>query len=133
MTAPAVTTVQEAVEQVRAHFADAAVTAEPDGSGGMYVVVDPVQAGDRYTPQQTWLGFQITAAYPDADVYPHYTGLLARADGQPHGQAVQQIAAWQGRPGGPVLQISRRSNQWSPAVDSAVNKSVRILAWLADQ
>lgn len=133
MTAPAVTAVQEAVEQVRAHFADAAVTAVPDGSGGMYVIVDPVQVGDRYTPEQTWLGFQITAAYPDADVYPHYTGLLTRADGQPHGQPIQQIAEWQGRPGGPVLQISRRSNQWNPVFDSAANKSVRILAWLADQ
>lgn len=133
MSAPAVTAVQEAVEQVRAHFAGAAVTVVPDGSGGVYVVVDPVQAGDRYTPQQTWLGFQITAAYPDADVYPYYTGVLVRADGQLHAQPIQQIAEWQGRPGGPVLQISRRSNQWNPAVDSAVNKSVRILAWLAEQ
>ena len=133
MSAPAVTAVQEAVEQVRAHFAEAAVTAVPDGGGGVYVVVDPVRAGDRYTAKETWLGFQITAAYPDADVYPHYTGLLARADGQPHGQPIQQIPQWQGRPGGPVLQISRCSRQWNPAVDSAVNKSVRILAWLAEQ
>ncbi|MFI5887664.1 hypothetical protein [Streptomyces sp. NPDC051554] len=133
MSAPAVTAVQEAVEQVRDHFAEAVVTAVPDGGGGVYVVVDPVPVGDHYTVQETWLGFQITAAYPDADIYPHYTGLLARADGQPHGQPVQQIAEWQGRLGGPVLQISRRSNQWNPAVDSAVNKSVRILAWLADQ
>ncbi|MFG2305271.1 E2/UBC family protein [Actinacidiphila glaucinigra] len=132
MTAPVVTSIDEAVAAVRAHFGQATVTTAPDGSGGVYVVIDEVDVGPTYTSSTTWLGFQVSAAYPDADVYPHYTGILTRTDGQPHGQAIQQTT-WQGHPGQPAQQISRRSNHWNPAVDTATNKAVRILAWLAAQ
>ncbi|MGW3507055.1 hypothetical protein [Streptomyces sp. NPDC000994] len=103
-----------------------------DGTGGVYVLIDQVDVGPIYAPSTTWLGFQLSAAYPDADVYPHYTGLLTRSDGQRHCDAIQQVT-WQGRPDQTVLQISRRSNRWNPSVDTAVNKAARILAWLAAQ
>jgi hypothetical protein len=77
----------------------------------------------------TWLGFQINAAYPGSDVYPHYVGVLARADGGALGEAVSPVT-WQGRP---ALQLSRRSNQWNPAIDNAANKAQRILKWLVDR
>ncbi|MFJ5273793.1 hypothetical protein [Streptomyces sp. NPDC088358] len=92
--------------QVRAHFGVDAVTTTPDGSGGVYVVVDDLSGGPAHTPARTWLGFQISA-YPDADISPHFTEVLSRTDGQPHGQAIQSVT-WHGRPGETALQISRR-------------------------
>jgi hypothetical protein len=132
MTAPATTAIDAAVAAVQAHFDQTTVTTVPDGNGGVYVLIGQVDVGPTYTPSTTWLGFQLSAAYPDADVYPHYTGLLTRTDGQAHGAAIQQTT-WQGRPDQPAQQISRRSNRWNPAVDTAVNKAARILAWLAAQ
>lgn len=132
-TNPAITApIDTALAEIRAHFGADAVTVTPDGSGGVYVLVTDVPVGPTYTPDRTWLGFQISAAFPDADIYPHYTGTLSRTDGQPHGPAIQHVT-WQARPGEPALQISRRSNHRDPAIDTPVNKAVRILAWLTTQ
>ena len=119
-----------AVGAVRAHFTDSPVEVIPDGAGGAFVVISRVDVGPRHTPSITWLGFHISAAYPDADTYPHYVGGdLVRVDGQPHGPAIQRVS-WQDRP---ALQISRRSNHRNAAVDSAALKAERIRRWLADQ
>ncbi|AKJ11581.1 hypothetical protein ABB07_16535 [Streptomyces incarnatus] len=121
--------IAEAVEAVRAHFAGHSVVVETDGAGGVIVTIDEVIIGPAYTSQSTWLGFQISAAYPDADIYPHYCGVLSRTDGQAHGPAIQHVQ-WRDRP---ALQISRRSNHRDPRVDSAALKAERIRRWLADQ
>lgn len=121
--------IAEAVEAVRTHFTGHPVTVETDGAGGVVLIIDDVRVGPGYSPQSTWLGFRISAAYPDADVYPHYCGVLTRTDGQPHGPAIQQVA-WRNRP---AMQISRRSNRRDPGVDSAALKAERIRRWLADQ
>ncbi|MGX1562179.1 hypothetical protein [Streptomyces sp. NPDC055506] len=121
--------IAEAVEAVRSHFAGHPVVVHADGAGGVVVIIENVPVGSAYAPSMTWLGFHISAAYPDADIYPHYTGVLVRADGQPHGPAVQQVR-WQDRP---ALQISRRSNRRDAAVDNAALKAERIRRWLADQ
>ncbi|MGV4982924.1 hypothetical protein ACVB8X_16325 [Streptomyces sp. NRAIS4] len=121
--------IAEAVEAVRSHFVGHPVAVRTDGAGGVVVIIEDVPVGSAYVPSVTWLGFQISAAYPDADVYPHYTGVLTRADGQPHGPAMQQVQ-WQDRP---AMQISRRSNRRDAAVDNAALKAERIRRWLADQ
>jgi hypothetical protein len=132
-THPATTApIDTALAELRAHFGADAVTVTPDGSGGVYVVIGEQPVGPAYTPAQTWIGFQISAAHPDADIYPHYTGTLTRTDGQPHGPAIQPVT-WQGGSTEPALQISRRSNHRDPVVDTPVNKAVRILAWLTAQ
>ena len=124
------TAVTDAVGAVRAHFTGLPVEVTPDGAGGALVIINGVDVGPRYRPSTTWLGFHVSAAYPDADVYPHYVGGdLVRVDGQPHGPAIQSVA-WQGRQ---ALQISRRSNHRDPAVDNAALKAERIHRWLADQ
>ena len=122
--------VAEAVDTVRAHFAGLLVEVTPDGAGGALVVIDGVDVGPRYLPSSTWLGFHISSAHPDSDVYPHYVGGdLVRVDGQRHGSAIQQVV-WQNRG---ALQISRRSNHRDLAIDTAVLKAERILRWLAGQ
>ncbi len=121
--------VASAVAAVRAHFAGKPVEVVPDGGGGAAVLIDGIDVGPRYTPSTTWLGFQISAAYPCADVYPLYTGPLTRVDGQPHGVAIQQVT-WRDRP---AMQLSRRSNGWKTGVDNAALKAEKVITWLAAQ
>lgn len=121
--------VQSAVKAVRDHFAEQPVEVADDGVGGGYVIVDRVAVGPSYIPATTWLGFHISAAYPASDVYPHYIGPLARADGRPHGPAFQPHT-WKDRP---CLQVSRRSNRWNPTIDNAALKAEKVLAWIAAQ
>ena len=117
--------VNTAVAAVRAHFAGKPVEVVADGAGGATVIVDHIDLGDRYTPSTTWLGFHISAAYPHADVYPHYLGRVVWTDGQAHGDAVQQVD-WNGRA---ALQLSRRSNGWNPAIDNAALKAEKVIRW----
>jgi hypothetical protein len=121
---PAVT---RGVDAVRAHFAGEPVEVVPDGAGGAYVIVHDVEIGSRYVPSRTWLGFQISAAYDSADVYPHYLGVVARADRKQHGDGVQSVT-WRDQP---VLQLSRRSNGWRPGVDNAALKAEKVIVWFA--
>lgn len=121
--------VAAAVTAVETQFTDHSVEVVPDGTGGAIVVIEDVNVGDRYTPSTTWLGFQVSAAYPAADVYPHYVGPVVRRDGQPHGPAIQQVT-WRDRP---ALQLSRRSNGWNPALDNAALKAEKVITWLATQ
>ena len=117
--------VEAAVDAVRAHFAGKPVEVIPDGAGGATVIVDDVDLGDRYTPSTTWLGFHISAAYPHADVYPHYIGRVVRTDGRALGDAVQPVD-WHGRQ---ALQLSRRSNGWNPGTDNAALKAEKVITW----
>ncbi|MEU4594833.1 hypothetical protein [Micromonospora aurantiaca (nom. illeg.)] len=128
MTEPT-TAVTTAVDAVREHFAGKPVEVTPDGAGGAFVIVNDIEIGPGYIPSTTWLGFQISAAYPCADVYPHYTGRLTRTDGQPHGPAIQQVD-WQNRP---ALQLSRRSNGWEAGIDNAALKAQKVITWLVTQ
>lgn len=117
------------VAGVRDQFPGHTVTVTADESGGVFVVVDDVPAGPPYTEDTTWLGFQINAAYPDSDVYPHFVGPLTRKDEQAHGEGFS-ATEWRNRP---ALQLSRRSNHWSAATDTAALKAVKILTWLASR
>jgi hypothetical protein len=121
--------VAAAVDAIREQFAGTPVQVDPDGVGGATVTVQNVILGTQYAPPHTWLGFHVSAAYPDADVYPHYVGVVTRADGQPHGQAVQQVT-WRERP---ALQLSRVSRHWNPASDNAANKAEKVIAWMREQ
>ncbi|WP_371783901.1 hypothetical protein [Streptosporangium subroseum] len=121
--------VVEAVNAVRAHFAGKPVEVVPDGAGGAHVFIEEIEVGLLYTPDVTWLGFHIDSAHPHSDVYPHYVGRLTRTDGVSLGEAITEHD-YQGRP---ALQLSRRSNRWNPAIDTAANKAERILKWLCDR
>lgn len=119
--------VAAAIDAVRAQFVDHQVEVTPDGAGGANVIIHSIEVGDRYNPSSTWLGFQVNAAYPASDVYPHYLGVVTRVDGQPHGQGVGPTT-WQERA---ALQLSRRSNGWNPAIDNAVLKAEKVIQWFS--
>jgi len=123
--------VQEAICEVQAAYPDHNVAVEPDGQGGAYLVVQDLFLGDQYLPATSWVGFHIGFQYPRSDVYPHFIGGdVTRADGRAHGKGFSGPNEWQGHR---ALQISRRSNRWDPATDTAVVKLVKILEWVRAQ
>ena len=115
------------VDAVRKHFAGHPVEVVSDGAGGAYMIIDDVEVGPLYSASRTWLGFQISAAYDSADVYPHYISVLTRTDGSPHGDGIQSVT-WRDRP---ALQLSRRSNGWRPGLDNAALKAEKVIRWFA--
>lgn len=121
--------VELAVAAVRDQFAGHAVNTVSDGVGGVFVTIDDIDLGPNYTPNLTWLGFHINSAYPHSDVYPHYIGRVTRLDQQAHGVAVQPVD-WRGRP---ALQLSRRSNRWNSARDTAALKAEKVITWFRAQ
>lgn len=122
--------VAQAIDEVRAAFPGRAIQVEEDGQGGVYVTVPDLELGQQYAPACSWIGFQISFQYPLAQVYPHYTdAALARADGQGHGQGFA-TTSWRDRQ---VLQLSRTSREWDPALDTAATKLAQVLRWLRQQ
>ena len=55
---------------------------------------------------------------------------VRRADGKQHGKGFSGPLVWQGRL---ALQVSRRSNRWSPALDTAAAKLLKVLEWVRSQ
>ena len=100
--------------------------AEEESQGGAYVIVHDLDVGDRYKPDRVWLGFLIPFPYPAADIYPHFTdpGLARRRRFARRGL---QPTTWRD---GPALQVSRRSNRWNPATDTAAGKLLKVLEWM---
>ncbi|GEP32272.1 hypothetical protein NSZ01_00400 [Nocardioides szechwanensis] len=123
------TDVVAAVEELREQFLGHPMAVTPDGAGGVSVIVDGVTPGSPYVESTTWLGFQVVSAYPDADVYPHFTGRLQRVDGRPHGEGFAELD-WQGRS---ALQLSRRSNNWNRQTDTAALKAMKVITWLGSR
>lgn len=121
--------VLDGVAGVREQFLSHAVEVIADGSGGVIVIVKDVPAGGPYVEDTTWLGFQISSAYPMADVYPHFVGRLQRVDKAAHGEGFSETT-WRDRP---ALQLSRRSNRWDSNMDTAALKAMKVMAWLASR
>ncbi len=120
--------IEGALSELRASFPENQIEATPDEQGGAYVVISALPLGAQYQPAQAWLGFAIGFQYPASDIYPLFTdSSLARIDGAPLGEGFQQSVQWNGRE---TTQISRRSNRWNPAEDTAALKVAKVLAWL---
>ena len=122
--------VEEAVEQIRTHFAESQVTTKEDGQGGAFVMVDPVDLGSTYTEatRHTWVGFHVTFQYPMADVYPHHVRAdLARANrcGLGAGMGSAQLPGFDR----PSVQISRRTKEVAWGTQSALLKLLKVIDW----
>jgi hypothetical protein len=118
------------VEELKAQFPDKTVNAEPDGAGGAYVVIDPIDPGPAYQQRECWLGFQVTYLCPDADIYPVFLDpTLVRVDGNPHTAPITPVT-WRGRD---ALQYSLKSAHRDPEIDTAAIKAVGVIACLAER
>jgi len=117
-----------AIEEIRQTFPGHQVDVQPETQGGAHVIVHDLALGEGYKPALAWIGFVISFQYPRADVYPHFLdGNVRRADGKPHGLGLYGPITWRERS---AIQLSRRSRQWNPAVDTAAAKLLKVLEWV---
>jgi hypothetical protein len=120
--------VSQAVQELKAGFPDATITAIEVGDGGAHVIIESIDPGEAYNYRETWLGFTIGFQYPYADIYPLFVRPdLARADGAGLGEGISTGHSFVGRQ---AIQLSRRSNKLNPATDTALLKVTKVLAWL---
>jgi hypothetical protein len=121
------TEVSTAIEELQRQFPEAAFTIREDGQGGAYVIMDPIAVGSRLTPPSSWMGFQITAQYPYADIYPVFIGAnVVRANRTPWGPPITP-GQFEGHP---ALQISRRNGAVQAGTQKATAKVLKILHYL---
>ena len=120
--------VSQAIEELKRQFATSSLIVREDGQGGAYVVMEPVTLGPKYRPETTWIGFQIPAQYPYADIYPVFIGgNVVRADGVAFVAPVTAGHHFEGRM---ALQVSRRSAAAQSGSQRATAKILKILTFL---
>lgn len=129
----------EAIEELRQTFPASAVTFASDEASGAWVTIDPVPLGPAYNQASSFIAFQITFPYPEADIYPLFVRPdLQRKDGAEHGEGFQRLIKWGLKDTGTDeealgTQLSRRSNRLNPAIDTAATKVLKVLRWLGEQ
>ena len=118
------------IEQIRQSLPDCKIDVDPDRSGGASVVVSGLTLGRPYAQPDTWIGFLLTFQYPYTDVYPHFTRPdLSRLDKRTLGEGFG-TAEFRGAQ---AIQLSRRSNKWNAASDTAILKLLKVYRWLLVQ
>src|SRR5579884_2436297 len=109
-----------AIEDLKRQFPSATLTVREDGQGGAYVVMDGISLGQRYRPDTSWMGFQIPAQYPYADIYPVFLGAaVTRVDGVGFVPPITPGHTFEGRP---ALQVSRRNGAAPTLSQKATSK-----------
>lgn len=122
------TEVSTAIEELKRQFTSSVVTASEDGQGGAYVFVEPVSLGSRFKPDSTWVGFQIPAQYPYADIYPIFIGSdVTRVDGTAFAAPVTPGHNFQGKA---AIQVSRRNGTAQSGLQKATTKVLKVLHFL---
>ena len=117
-----------AIEDLKRQFPSATLTVREDGQGGAYVVMDGISLGQRYRPDTSWMGFQIPAQYPYADIYPVFLGAaVTRVDGVGFVPPITPGHTFEGRP---ALQVSRRNGAAPTLSQKATSKVLKVLAFL---
>ncbi|SRR5258706_11430519 len=120
--------VSSGIEELKRQFGGSTVTVREDGQGGTYVVVEPVSLGSKYQPSATWIGFQIPAQYPYADIYPVFIGAnVSRADGVAFVAPVTPGHQFEGKA---AIQVSRRNGATQSGLQTVTAKILKILDYL---
>jgi hypothetical protein len=120
--------VSTAIEELKRQFSASALAVREDGQGGAYVLVESVPLGTRYRPTVTWLGFQIPAQYPYADIYPVFIGSdVVRVDGVAFAAPITPGHNFEGRT---AIQISRRNGAAQSGTQKATAKILKVLDFL---
>ena len=120
--------VSTGIEELKRQFDSSPFTVIEDGKGGAYVVIESVSFGPRYKPEHTWLGFQIPAQYPYADIYPVFVGAeLSRVDGTAFTVPVTRGHQFQNRP---AIQVSRRNGAAQNGLQKVTAKILKVLDFL---
>lgn len=119
--------VRQAITELQASFSDSTIEVREDGEGGAFVTLARVPLGAQYSQETTWIGFRIGFQYPYSDVYPHFVRPdLTRKDKAALGSGFASVVF----DGHAATQLSRRSTQLDPAVQTATTKLLKVLEWL---
>ena len=97
--------------------------------GGVWVEIAGIDLGPRWNPRATWLAFHVASTYPYADIYPLFIDSACELAGGGLPPAVSANATIPTRER-VCLQISRKSNRWDPARDTAAAKVIKVIDWL---
>jgi hypothetical protein len=117
-----------AIEELGRQFAGSSLGVREDGQGGAFVVMDRVSLGPRFRPDSSWVGFQIPAQYPYADIYPIFIAEdVSRVDGVAFVAPVTRGHTFEGRP---AIQISRRNGAAQSEMQKATAKLLKVLNYL---
>ena len=120
--------VTRCIEELKRQFTTAIFTIKEDGQGGAYVLMEPVALGPKFQPPESWMGFQITAQYPYADIYPVFIGdAVRRSNGVPFAAPVTLGHQFEGRA---AIQVSRRNSAAQNGQQNGVAKILKILSFL---
>jgi hypothetical protein len=120
--------VSTAIEELKRQFSTSSLTVREDGQGGAYILMEPVELGAKFRPAVTWVGFQIPAQYPYADIYPVFIGTdVQRANGVAFQAPVTPGHNFEGRA---AIQVSRRSAAAQSGSQKAVAKILKVLDFL---
>ncbi len=120
--------VSSAIEELKRQFSAASFTVREDSYGGAYVIMEPLELGQKFRPVSTWIGFQIPAQYPYADVYPVFIGGdVVRTDGVPFQAPITPGHNFEGRA---ALQVSRRNSAAQSGFQKAAAKILKVLDFL---
>jgi hypothetical protein len=120
--------VSSGIEELKRQFSAASLAVREDGQGGAYVIMEPVTLGPKFRPETTWVGFQIPAQYPYADIYPVFIGAnVARANGVPFTTPVTPGHHFEGRP---AIQVSRRNSSAQSGMQRVGTKILKVLDYL---
>ena len=120
--------VSAGIEELKRQFSSLSFTIREDGKGGAYVIMEPVLLGSKYSPPDTWIGFQIPAQYPYADIYPVFIGgNVVRADGIAFAVPITPGHKFEGRA---ALQVSRRNSAAQSGTQKVSAKILKILDFL---
>src|SRR5258708_7702315 len=120
--------VSSAIEELKRQFNASSFIVREDGQGGAYVVLEPVALGPKYRPADTWIGFQIPAQYPYADIYPVFIGAnVVRANSAPFSTPVTPGHNFEGRP---AIQVSRRNSAAQGGMQKVGAKILKVLHFL---
>lgn len=120
--------VSTAIEELKHQFSGSSFIVREDDQGGAYVLMEPVTLGPKFRPEETWVGFQIPAQYPYADIYPVFIGgNVARADGVAFIAPLTPGHSFEGRP---AIQVSRRSSAAQAGSQRVLAKILKVLDFL---
>ncbi len=120
--------VSAAIEELKRQFNSSFFIVSEDGQGGARIVIENVSIGTKFKPETTWVGFQIPALYPYADIYPVFISAdIARADGVPFTAPITPGHQFEGRS---ALQVSRRNGSAQSGLQKATAKILKILDFL---
>jgi hypothetical protein len=121
--------VARAIAELKDHFGEEVVAAQPEGQGGARVTIARVPLPPGLNLEQAWAGFVIPYNYDDVQIYGHhFPRELRRSDGSElAGSGISYAGEWQGKAS---LVVSRDSKRWRKGVDTALLKLLKVLEFL---